>query len=104
MKTQELAKCINDGSTIYTTAPQFLSRIAWNEDTDLTGYIVEINRIDDIAEIIVTFVPQKEFESRCYNTDFSEIIKDNDEQKFIEELCKNSEIFTEKHPRRYTNL
>ena len=105
MKTQELMSCINGGSVIYATAPDFLkSSITWFEDNELPHHIVEIYRQDDMDEIIVTFVPQKEFENKVYNTDFSETIIKEDEENFINELCQNSAIFTEKYPYIYTNL
>lgn len=98
MKKQELIKAINSGDLIYTTANEFLkSTITWFEDNiEPSEYMVEICRPNHI-DILVTFVKKTEFESRCYNTDFSEVIKSEDNDTFLKELCENSEIFIKRN-------
>ncbi len=97
MKKQELIKAINSGDLIYTTASEFLkSTITWFEDNiEPNEYMVEICR--PIDNILVTFVKKTEFESRCYNTDFSEVIKPEDNDTFLKELCENIEIFIKRN-------
>lgn len=106
MKKSELMACINGGSIIYASAVDFLkSSITWFEDNiEPSEYMVEILRPDDIDPIMVTFVKESEWRSKVYNTDFSEVIKSDDEESFLKELCQNAEIFAEKHPQIYSNL
>lgn len=106
MKKQELMACINGGSIIFTTAKEFLnSSITWFDDKiDTTEWTVEILRPNDTDNIMVTFVKNNEFWQKTYNTDFSETIKTEDEEAFLQELCDNADIFGERAPQRYTNL
>ena len=99
MKKQELMKAINSGDVIYTTASEFLkSSITWFEDNiEPSEYMVEICRPDHIDNIQVTFSKNEEFAAKCYNTDFSEVIKSEDEESFLKELCENAEIFAERN-------
>lgn len=98
MKAQELMKALNSGDIIYTTAHEFLnSSIIWFEDNiNPLDYMVEIYRPNDIDNIQVTFSKNEEFNSKCYNTDFTEVIKTEDEDGFLKELCENCEIFSER--------
>jgi len=77
--------------SIYTTAVEWnKSSICWDNEID-DGYIYQVNFIPNNIHVCV--VPEKEFENKVYNSEYTENIKKDDEDLFFSELVENEEIF-----------